>query len=64
MCLYECQPFATARSGDYLDAAAPQRADGVNLHADPELCVRRLFVSAVPAGTAVSTQNPIVENQT
>lgn len=60
-------PLLPQGSGDYLDAAAPQRADSINLHADPERCVRQHFVSVVPKGSTVSaadpTQNPAVENQ-
>lgn len=46
-------PLLLQGGGDYLDAAAPQRADGITLHADT-----KLFVSAVPAGATVSASDP------
>lgn len=43
-------PLLLERGGDYLGAAAPQRADGINLHAGSELCEESPFVSAAPVG--------------
>jgi len=38
-------PLLLERGGDYLDAAAPQRVDGINPHADPKLSEESPFVS-------------------